>query len=66
MINGLLMKFPFLVLVCCLALSNSGCTLVSIADAVLSTAVDVTVGAVKATGKAVGKVVDVVTPDGKD
>jgi hypothetical protein len=38
----------------------------SVVDAVASTAVDVTVGVVKATGKAMVKVVDVVTPEAKD
>ncbi len=53
-------------LLCIVLLSGSvsGCsTTVSILDAAASTAVDVTVGAVKATGKAVGKAVDAVTPD---
>lgn len=61
------MKFrsfcPTLILVVGLSLLGSGCTVVSAVDAVASTAVDITVGAVKVTGKAVGKVVDVVTPD---
>lgn len=51
-------------LVLLLSLAGSGCTVISVADAVVSTTVDVAVGTVKVAGKAVGKVVDVVTPDG--
>ena len=43
-----------------------GCTVVSAVDAAASTAIDITVGAVKTTGKVVGEVVDVVIPDGDD
>ncbi|WP_154202626.1 hypothetical protein [Ancylomarina sp. 16SWW S1-10-2] len=46
-----------------MALTTSACTVVSVVDAAASTAVDVAVGAVKVTGKAVGKAVHIVTPD---
>jgi hypothetical protein len=51
------MKTLFLAALFCLSLS--GCAVVSVAGL----AVDATVGAVKLTGKAVGAVVDVVTPN---
>ena len=50
---------------CALAIGLSllgGCAVISVA----SLAVDATVGAVKLTGKAVGAVIDVVTPDSDD
>ncbi len=52
-----------LILIALLVLFSSGCSVVSVAGSVVSTAADVAVGAAKATGKAVGKAVDVVTPD---
>jgi hypothetical protein len=60
------MTFRSLIFVFFLSISTSACTAISIVDAVASTAIDVTVGAVKATGKAIVKVVDVVTPDAED
>jgi hypothetical protein len=54
---------PAVFLICFMSFASTGCTVVSIVDAAASTAVDVAVGAVKVTGKAVGAVVDVVTPD---
>jgi hypothetical protein len=57
---------PAFIVVLILSLAGTGCTVVSVADAVVSTTVDVAVGTVKVAGKAVGKVVDVVTPDGDD
>lgn len=60
------MKYYSLVAVLCLTLGASGCTVISVVDAAASTVVDVAVGAAKATGKVVGKVVDVVTPDDDD
>ena len=60
------MTFRSLIFVFLLSISTSACTAMSIVDAVASTAVDVTVGVAKATGKVIIKVVDVVTPDAKD
>lgn len=48
--------------IACLALLVSGCAVVAVADLAAGAAV----GAVKLTGKAVGVVVDAVTPDGDD
>ncbi|MFT5116777.1 MAG: hypothetical protein ACI9NY_000300 [Kiritimatiellia bacterium] len=60
------MTFRSLILVSFLTIPTSACTAISVVDAVASTAVDVTVGAVKATGKVIVKLVDVVTPDAND
>jgi hypothetical protein len=59
-------SLPSIFAVLILSLAGTGCTVVSVADAVVSTTVDVAVGTAKVAGKAVGKVVDVVTPDGDD
>ncbi len=59
-------SLPSIFAVFILSLAGTGCTVVSVADAVVSTTVDVAVGTAKVAGKAVGKVVDVVTPDGDD
>jgi|GEM_PF-4509040 len=48
--------------ICCV-MSLTSCTVVSVVDAAASTAVDVTVGVVKTTGKVIGGAVDIVIPD---
>jgi hypothetical protein len=52
--------------VAALCVALSGCGVILLAGTAASLAVDVTVGAVKLTGKAVGAAVDVVTPGSGD
>ncbi len=56
--------YAFKLPLACLALSTllGGCTVVAVADAVASTAIGVTKGVVKTTGKVIGAAI----PDGDD
>jgi hypothetical protein len=44
----------------------TGCTIISVADAVVSTAVDVTVGTVKVATKVTTTVIDAAIPDSEE
>lgn len=60
------MKLFSIILLLASLINNVGCTVISVADAVISTAVDVTVGTVKVATKVTTTAIDAVIPDDED